>query len=122
MGAARKPHLQWTALSVAYKIHRMLVLQKTDAFDVWLTNLRDERGRAKIAARIDRLALGHAGDVSPVGGGISEMRVHVGPGYRVYFTRRGEAIVLLLCGGDKDTQRRDIALARSLATTLGDHG
>ena len=80
-----------------------------------MSGLRDPRARAKIAVRIDRLALGNTGDVEPVGAGVSEMRVHYGPGYRVYFTRSGHEIVLLLCGGDKKTQAVDIRRAKALA-------
>ena len=70
---------------------------------------------AKIAIRIKRLADGNFGDVAPVGDGVSELRIHFGPGYRVYFVRRGEVVVILLCGGDKSTQARDIAVARDMA-------
>ncbi len=93
----------------------MLLVRETEEFAAWMSGLRDPRARAKIAVRIDRLALGNAGDVEPVGAGISEMRVHYGPGYRVYFTRRGQEIVLLLCGGDKATQTEDIRRAKALA-------
>ncbi len=98
----------------------MLELRRTSAFETWLTGLRDRRGRAKIAARIDRLALGHAGDVAPVGQGVSELRLHFGPGYRVYFLRRGINVVVLLGGGDKATQKRDIAAALEAAENLED--
>lgn len=77
--------------------------------------MRDLRARIAIARRIDRAAAGNLGDVKPVGEGVSEMRVDVGPGYRLYFTRRGEMLILLLCGGDKSSQSRDIALAKRLA-------
>jgi putative addiction module killer protein len=98
----------------------LLEVRKTDAFENWLTGLRDQRGKAKIVARIDRLALGNPGDVAPVGEGVSELRIHFGPGYRVYFVRRGKTVVLLLCGGDKGSQERDIAQAKSLAAELED--
>lgn len=98
----------------------MLELRRTSAFEIWLTGLRDRRGRAKIAARIDRLALGHAGDVAPVGQGVSELRLHFGPGYRVYFLRRGTMVVVLLGGGDKATQKRDIAAALEATANLED--
>jgi putative addiction module killer protein len=78
----------------------------------------DQRARAKIAARIDRLAFGNPGDVAPVGEGVSELRIHEGAGDRVYFVHRGETIVVLLCGGDKDTQAKDIAKAKTLAAGL----
>lgn len=96
----------------------MLEVRKTEAFETWLTGLKDQHGKAKIVARIDRLALGNPGDVSPVGEGVSELRIHFGPGYRVYFVRRRMAIAVLLCGGDKGSQDRDIAEAKALAAEL----
>ena len=98
----------------------MFEIRQTAAFSKWMAGLRDHRARAKIAARIDRLAFGNPGDVEPVGEGVSELRVHVGPGYRVYFVRRGRTIVVLLCGGDKGTQAKDIKTAKSLAANLED--
>lgn len=98
----------------------MIDVRQTDAFVKWMAGLRDGRARAKVAARIDRLALGNLGDVAPVGEGISELRIHYGPGYRVYFARRGNALILLLCGGDKGTQARDIKAAKALAADLED--
>lgn len=93
-------------------------IRETARFSDWLRGLRDGVARARIAARVQRLALGNPGDVRPVGGGVSELRVHHGPGYRVYFARHGAALVVLLCGGDKSTQDRDIADARALARQL----
>ena len=90
-------------------------IRQTELFARWLAGLRDRRARMRITARIRRLSLGNFGDVKPVGGGISEMRVDYGPGYRVYFVQRGETLVILLAGGDKSTQGRDIARARELA-------
>ena len=84
-------------------------------FDIWFSGLRDRQARARIAARIDRLALGNPGDVKPVGSGVSEMRIDYGPGYRVYFTRRGPIVIVLLCGGDKRTQAADIKRAVQIA-------
>jgi putative addiction module killer protein len=98
----------------------MISIRRTGEFSNWLKDLRDIRAKAKIIARIDRLALGNPGDVAPVGGGISEMRIHFGPGYRVYFVQRGEEIAVLLCGGDKSTQAADIAKARQLASEWKD--
>ena len=92
----------------------MLELKQTETFRKWRTKLRDERARAAIASRLDRLAFGHTGDVKPVGDGISELRIHYGPGYRVYFRKAGNTIIVLLCGGDKNTQVRDIKTARRL--------
>ena len=82
--------------------------------------MRDPRAKARIAIRIDRLALGNAGDAKPVGSGVSEMRIDYGPGYRLYFIRRGEALIVLLCGGDEGSQQRDIVRARALAADLKD--
>lgn len=93
----------------------MLELKQTEAFRDWRTRLRDERARALIASRLDRLAFGNAGDVKPVGEGISELRIDFGPGYRIYFQRRGSSLILLLCGGDKSTQAKDILRAKRLA-------
>jgi putative addiction module killer protein len=96
----------------------MLEVQKTDEFDEWLSKLADQKAQAKIASRIERLGLGNPGDVKPVGEGVSEMRVPYGPGYRVYFKQTDKAIVLLLCGGDKSTQQRDIKRAKEIAAEL----
>ncbi|WP_028988790.1 type II toxin-antitoxin system RelE/ParE family toxin [Thermithiobacillus tepidarius DSM 3134] len=93
----------------------MIELKQTETFRKWWTKLRDERARAIVAARLDRLAYGLAGDVEPVGDGISELRIHYGPGYRVYFKSHGATIIVLLCGGDKDSQARDIKTAKRLA-------
>ncbi|MBZ9602094.1 type II toxin-antitoxin system RelE/ParE family toxin [Phyllobacterium chamaecytisi] len=93
----------------------MVQLEQTETFRKWRTELKDQRARALIASRLDRLAFGHAGDVQPVGHGISELRIHYGPGYRIYFQRRGDVIVVLLCGGDKSTQAKDIRMAKHLA-------
>ncbi len=93
----------------------MIELIKTNLFDRWLINLRDRKARAKIEARIRRLSLGNPGDVKPVGERVSEMRIDYGPGYRVYFTERGPVVVVLLCGGDKGSQARDIARAKDIA-------
>lgn len=93
----------------------MIELKQTETFRKWRTRLKDTRARALIASRLDRLAFGHAGDAEPVGHGISELRVHYGPGYRVYFQKRGHTIIVLLCGGDKGTQVKDILTAKRLA-------
>jgi putative addiction module killer protein len=91
---------------------------KTDLFEKWITNLRDNRAKYRILARIERLSLGNAGDCRPIGEGLSEMRIHYGPGYRVYFMDTGNEIVILLCGGDKSTQESDIAKAKEIAHSL----
>ena len=96
----------------------MLEIRQTEAFARWLADLRDSRARMRINARIRRLSLGNPGDVRPVGEGVSEMRIDYGPGYRVYFIRQGDALVVLLAGGDKRTQDRDIATAHALARGL----
>jgi putative addiction module killer protein len=93
----------------------LIEVLQTDVFADWFAALRDRQARARVTTRIRRLSLGNAGDVKPVGGGVSEMRIDYGPGYRVYFARRGERIVLLLCGGDKGSQDRDIKRALTLA-------
>ena len=96
----------------------MIEIQKTATFAKWIDGLRDIRARARVLARIERLASGHAGDVKPVGEGVSEMRIDYGPGYRVYFRKRGRSLVILLAGGDKRSQRRDIDTALRLARNL----
>lgn len=96
----------------------MTELRQTERFARWLDGLRDLRGRARIQARIERLAAGNPGDVAPVGEGVSEMRIDVGPGYRVYFTRRGQTVIVLLAGGHKRTQKADIKAALQLARGL----
>ncbi len=96
----------------------MIEVRQTAEFTKWMARLRDARGRAKIAARIDRLSMGHAGDVRPVGEGISELRIHDGPGYRVYYVQRDAILIILLCGGDKSSQSRDIRATKKLATEL----
>jgi len=93
----------------------MIELKQTATFVKWETRLRDKRARTIIAARLMRLAEGLAGDVEPVGYGISELRIHYGPGYRIYFQKRGNLLIVLLCGGDKGSQSRDIAAAKKLA-------
>jgi putative addiction module killer protein len=96
----------------------MVEIRQTAAFTRWINGLADRRAKLAIAKRIDRLAYGHAGDAKPVGSGITELRVHMGPGYRVYFIWRGDTIIVLLCGGDKGSQARDIAHAKALASEL----
>lgn len=93
----------------------MKELIRSESFDRWLSSLRDRRATARIAARLDRLAAGNPGDVEPVGEGVSELRISYGPGYRVYFIQRGPVLVILLCGGDKSTQSKDIRQAKALA-------
>jgi putative addiction module killer protein len=93
----------------------MIEVRQTDIFADWFAGLRDRQARARITVRIRRLSLGNPGDVRPVGGGVSEIRIDYGPGYRVYFVRRGDTVAVLLCGGDKRSQDRDIARALELA-------
>lgn len=82
----------------------MIEIKQTETFRKWRIQLKDDRARGLIASRLDRLSFGHTGDVEPVGQGISEMRIHYGPGYRIYFHKRGNTIIVLLCGDDKSTQ------------------
>ncbi len=96
----------------------MIEVRRAEAFTQWFADLRDRSARAVIARRIDRLSQGLFGDVKSVGSGVSELRIDHGPGYRVYFARRGLEIVVLLCAGDKSTQSRDIVRARELAEEL----
>lgn len=96
----------------------MIEVRQTEAFKEWLEKLRDRRAAAKIAARLARLELGNFGDAEPVGEGVSELRIHYGPGYRAYFVHRGEVLVIVLCGGDKSSQDRDIKRAKKLAREL----
>ena len=96
----------------------MIEVRKTEVYARWLDGLRDARARARVLARVERLAAGNPGDVRPVGEGVSELRIDYGPGYRVYFTKQGRTVVILLAGGDKRTQDRDIATALRLARNL----
>ena len=96
----------------------MTEIRQTAAFTKWIKGLADRHAKLAIAKRIDRLAYGHMGDARPVGDGITELRLHMGPGYRVYFTRRGDTIIVLLCGGDKGSQARDIVRAKALMNEL----
>lgn len=93
----------------------MARIEKTAIFAEWLRALKDSRAIARIVVRIDRLAAGNPGDVRPVGDGVSELRIDYGPGYRVYYIQRGSVLFILLCGGDKSSQRTDILKARGLA-------
>ena len=93
----------------------MYFIQQTNTFASWLFHLKDLRGKAAIILRLRRLEAGNLGDAKSVGDGVTELRMDVGPGYRVYFTRRGREILLILAGGDKSSQARDIALAKKLA-------
>ena len=93
----------------------MIRIEETARFSNWLAALRDPVAKAKIAIRIQRLAFGNPGDIAPIGGGLSEMRIHYGPGYRIYLMQHGNDYVLLLGGGDKSTQDKDIVRAHELA-------
>lgn len=94
-------------------------IRQSDVFSHWLSELRDARAKARVIARIDSARFGNLGDTKSVGGGVHEMRIHVGAGYRIYFARTGKFVLLLLCGGDKSSQVRDIARAKRLLTELG---
>jgi len=96
----------------------VITIQQTETFARWLAKLKDLEARARIVARIRRAGLGHLGDVKSVGDGVSEMRVDVGPGYRLYFTRRGQQVILLLGGGTKTSQRRDVRRAIRMVRDL----
>lgn len=98
----------------------MIEIRQTIEFSRWFDGLRDTMAKARIAIRIRRLSLGNPGDVKPVGEGVSELRIDHGPGYRVYFVQRGSVLVMLLCGGDKRSQERDIARAKAMAEELED--
>ena len=96
----------------------MIEVRQTEVYARWFESLRDRQARARIDARIRRLSLGNPGDIKPVGKGVLELRIDHGPGYRVYFVYRGQSIVILLAGGDKRTQDRDIKIAHALAGEL----
>lgn len=96
----------------------MIEIRKTELFAAWLDGLRDIQARARVQVRIERLAAGNPGDVEPVGEGVSELRINYGPGYRVYFKQRGQMLIVLLAGGDKTTQPKDIKMALLLARNL----
>ena len=98
----------------------MYYLHRTREFDRWLRRLRDMRAKARILARLRSAEYGNLGDARPVGSGVSELRIHYGPGYRVYFKRTGSVLLLILCAGDKSTQDKDILKARSLVTKYED--
>lgn len=98
----------------------MIEIKQTETFRKWRLQLKDDRARGLIASRLDRLGFGHTGDAESVGQGISELRIHYGPGYRIYFKKRGDTIIVLLCGGDKSTQAKDIKAAKRLATEWSD--
>lgn len=102
---------------LGYNIN-MIEVRQTDEYSEWFANLRDKQARARINARIRRLSLGNPGDVKPVGEGVSELRIDYGPGYRVYFIQRGREVVILLAGGNKRTQKKDIQTALELARNL----
>lgn len=93
----------------------MVEVVKSATFDRWQRKLKDRQAAARVAIRIDRLAMGNPGDVKPVGHGVSELRINYGPGYRIYYLREGDRVILLLCGGDKSTQAADIQTAHQIA-------
>jgi len=96
----------------------MIQIQQTETYAKWFSGLRDRVARARIDIRIRRLSLGNAGDSKPVGEGVSELRIDHGPGYRIYFIQRGQVVIVLLAGGDKSTQDKDISTAKALAKDL----
>ncbi|MGI2946783.1 type II toxin-antitoxin system RelE/ParE family toxin [Vibrio diabolicus] len=95
------------------------IIHSTPLFDEWLKGLKDPKAKAAVASRVQRLKFGLYGDCEPVGKGISELRIHIGKGYRVYFKEQDKVITIVLCGGDKKTQTKDIKLAKKLAEDLG---
>lgn len=107
-------------LPPSYKMPMLVKINATAEYKAWVASLRDQVAATKISRRIDRLAEGNMGDVKPIGGGLSELRIHHGPGYRVYFYQSGDFFVLLLCGGDKSSQKSDIEHAKSLAARAKD--
>jgi putative addiction module killer protein len=96
----------------------MITVRETENFKKWIRGLKDRIAQSIIIARVRRISAGNFGDVKPVGNDISELRIDYGPGYRVYFTRRGQEIIILLCGGDKSTQSRDIEAAKRIAENI----
>ena len=98
----------------------MVEVRQTDIFAKWFDGLRDRRAKARIQARIDRVETGNFGDVAPVGEGVSELRIHYGPGYRVYFVQHGPVVIVLLSGGDKGSQNSDIIKAKEISRQLED--
>jgi len=98
----------------------MVEIRQSEAFADWFANLADKRARARIAARIERMRDGNYGDAKSVGDGVHELRLYFGPGYRLYFAMRGDTLVILLCGGDKGSQAKDIARAKALAAEIED--
>lgn len=96
----------------------MIEIRSTERYSKWYRKLRDRQAQSRILIRLRRLSLGNFGDAAPVGEGVSELRIHYGPGYRVYFVRHGERIIILLGGGEKSTQDKDIAAAKALAQTI----
>lgn len=115
---ARHHHVQLRKNNGAVILWAMNIFLRSAEFDAWLAALKDKVGRARILHRIRSAEHGNFGDCEPVGEGVSEMRIHAGPGYRVYYTRRGEVIYLLLLAGDKSSQKRDIKRALEMARTL----
>lgn len=104
---------------VADRIQLIMVeIRKSEEYAKWIDGLRDLKARARIQARVERLRAGNPGDVKPVGAGVSEMRIDYGPGYRVYFVKRGDVLIILLVGGDKGSQAEDIKTALNLASKL----
>ena len=101
-----------------YYIHQVIGIRQTEVYASWFEELRDRHAQARITTRIQRLEQGNPGDVNPVGKGVSEMRINYGPGYRVYFVQRGESLIILLAGGDKGSQDRDIIAAIDMASIL----
>ncbi len=96
----------------------MIEVRKTEIFTKWFDNIKDRKARARIQARIDRVELGNFGDIAPVGEGVNEFRIFYGPGYRIYFVQRNAVVIVLLSGGDKSSQKRDIVKAKEISRQL----
>lgn len=96
----------------------MIEIRQTDEYESWFESLRDREARFRIITRIRRLSLGNLGDVKPVGEGVSELRITYGPGYRIYIKQQGDTVIILLAGGDKSSQKRDVERAKQLARGL----
>ena len=113
-------HLEMLKCALYATIGAMTTLKYTDTFNRWMAGLKDRQAKARITVRVGRLRQGNAGDFKSVGERVFELRIHHGPGYRVYFTQRGNALILLLCGGDKSTQQADIKQAQQMAQNWTD--
>jgi putative addiction module killer protein len=119
-GAAKPECLPWLTICLLWFTHTLVpTIITSPVFERWLRGLKDRDGRTRILQRLERLATGQFGDTKILGAGIAELRIHAGPGYRIYFTRQGDTVVILLTGGDKSSQERDIRRAKEIAEEFG---